>query len=338
MEGVESLKILFVHQGLKSFVKKDLDILRSSHEVRSIQFTGREGLLKNFIPALWKLWHGVLWCDITFSWFGALHAFFAVFFSRMLKRRSIVVAGGWDVGQWPDGLVFQRYKGWCPQYVFSRADLVLSVSDFNHSEAISNIRAKMNHIQRIYHGFDAERYRTSKSMHREKIVITVGTVCNYYLERKGLFLFVKAASYLPDTQFCLIGQWLDETIDTLKSIASSNVRFLGMVTDEELIEWYSRAQVYVQASRHEAFGCSVAEAMLCGCIPVVSKKSALPEVVGDCGYYIDRLDPESLAEKIGEALQAPAEMGEHARQRIIDHFPLEKRSKELLAAVASLRK
>ncbi len=38
------MKILFVHQGLQSFVQKDLNILSSVHEVRAIQFTGRRGL------------------------------------------------------------------------------------------------------------------------------------------------------------------------------------------------------------------------------------------------------------------------------------------------------
>ena len=37
------MKILFVHQGLQSFVKKDLDILQKAHEVRSVEWKGGLG-------------------------------------------------------------------------------------------------------------------------------------------------------------------------------------------------------------------------------------------------------------------------------------------------------
>ncbi|MEO7555918.1 MAG: glycosyltransferase, partial [Acidimicrobiales bacterium] len=40
------------------------------------------------------------------------------------------------------------------------------------------------------------------------------------------------------------------------------------------------SQVYAQLSWHEAFGVSVAEAMLCGCTPVVTDVPALQEVAG----------------------------------------------------------
>ena len=100
---------------------------------------------------------------------------------------------------------------------------------------------------------------------------------------------------------------------------------------------YSRAKVYVQVSIHESFGCSVAEAMLCECIPVVSRRAALPEVVGDCGYYVNDLNPESVAEKIKEALLVSDGLGKRASERIKTVFPLKKRKVELLKAIKELR-
>jgi hypothetical protein len=71
----------------------------------------------------------------------------------------------------------------------------------------------------------------------------------------------------------------------LRQAASPNVEFLGFVSDEELFSLYARASVYVQASMHEGFGLSVAEAMSAGCIPVVTRAGSLPEVVGDVGGF-----------------------------------------------------
>lgn len=93
------MKILFVHQGLQPFVKKDLDILQETHEVRCIEL---KGSFVDIAGNIIHLWAGVVWCDLTFSWFGKLHAFFAVLFSKMLRKKSIVIAGGDDVARVPE--------------------------------------------------------------------------------------------------------------------------------------------------------------------------------------------------------------------------------------------
>ena len=91
----------------------------------------------------------------------------------------------------------------------------------------------------------------------------------------------------PELRFALVGKWLDGAVDLLRQLGGDNVEYTGQVSDEELAAWYARSSVYVQASRHEAFGMSLAEAMLGGCIPVVSQAGALPEVVGDVGAQLD---------------------------------------------------
>jgi len=98
----------------------------------------------------------------------------------------------------------------------------------------------------------------------------------------------------------------------------------------------SRSKVYVQASLHEGFGCALAEAMLCQCIPVVAKSTALPEVVGDCGFYLTSQSPEELAALISKALSADMKLGVRARERIKALFALEKRQDALLRTVGQL--
>jgi glycosyltransferase involved in cell wall biosynthesis len=110
----------------------------------------------------------------------------------------------------------------------------------------------------------------------------------------------------------------------------------GGVSDETLADWYRRASVYVQASRHEGFGMAVAEAMLAGCIPVVTKAGALPEVVGDVGVQVDAPDPESIADGIRAALALPDEQRLRARQRVLDLFPVSARREGLYRAVEDL--
>ena len=126
---------------------------------------------------------------------------------------------------------------------------------------------------------------------------------------------------------------MDETINYLRKIAPKNVEFTGFVKNAGKSPFLTSAKAYVQPSYYESFGCSVAEAMLQGCVPVVTTRGALPEVVGDTGFYVQYNSPQSIAMGINEAINSDAKEGERARQRIIDEFPIEKRSRHILRIV-----
>jgi len=152
----------------------------------------------------------------------------------------------------------------------------------------------------------------------------------------GHELFVRAAALMPDVNFVLAGKWKDDSVEHLRSIAGPNVTFTGRLSDEALNDYYRQASVYVQASRHEGFGLSVAEAMLAGCIPVVTRAGALPEVTGDAGVFVDSPEPAALAQAIAQALTFPESERGAVRQRILDCFPIEKRGQLLESLIRPL--
>ncbi len=236
------MKILFVYQELSTFVKKDLDILRSIHSVREVHFQGI-----NDIP---KLWSGVRWCDISFSWFGKLHAFFTVLFSKALGKKSMVVSGGDDVANAiiegkAYGLCSQLYKRWCPIFVFKNAALILAVSDSNLKETLLNAKADPQKTMLIYHGFDTENISFRRNSKKEELVVTVSEVIEENVRVKGLKLFVESGALLPGVPFYLIGPWKDNSIRYLKK--TPNVQFLGGKYGEDLVKLYHQAKGYVQA-------------------------------------------------------------------------------------------
>jgi glycosyltransferase involved in cell wall biosynthesis len=73
--------------------------------------------------------------------------------------------------------------------------------------------------------------------------------------------------------------------------------------------------------------------MLGGCIPVVTRAGALPEVVGDVGIQLDRGDPEAIADAARQVVDAGEDERARARQRVLTSFPLEARRDGLQAAV-----
>ena len=153
------------------------------------------------------------------------------------------------------------------------------------------------------------------------------------LVQKGQLPFVEAARELPETRFVLAGGWLDDAVEELRRRASPNVELTGWLSDEELLDAYRRATVYVQASRHEGFGLAVAEAMLGGCVPVVMNVTAMPEVVGDAGVLVEAQRPEDVAHGVRRALELGPAASARARERILTSFPMERRRDGILQVV-----
>jgi len=183
-------------------------------------------------------------------------------------------------------------------------------------------------------GFDPLTYPMSQD--KSDLVITVGDITESNMERKGLRSFVSVAHRLPNIEFLMVGGGDASLRSRIQSDAPSNLTLTGHVSDTELIEIYKRAKVYVQASAHEGFGSAVAEAMMAGCIPVVSDRGALPEVIGREGFVVPWGDDAALAEAVRAAAIASTESSARCRKRILSEFPLEARRRAITAAVAEL--
>ena len=76
---------------------------------------------------------------------------------------------------------------------------------------------------------------------------------------------------------------------------TDRVVFTGYVSDEDLVQLYNQAKVFVYPSKCEGFGLPVIEAMACGTPVVTSDDSALREVAGDAAVLIDPYSIDSLA-------------------------------------------
>jgi glycosyltransferase involved in cell wall biosynthesis len=99
--------------------------------------------------------------------------------------------------------------------------------------------------------------------------------------------------------------WLyEETLRTVKELKlEDRVRFLGRVSDLELITLYSLADVFAFPSFFEGFGIPPLEAMACGAPVITSNTSSLPEVTGNAAIQVDPYDIHALANAISQLLE-----------------------------------
>ena len=100
----------------------------------------------------------------------------------------------------------------------------------------------------------------------------------------------------PDLRLLLAGPPNREASAQLRKLGiQGRTTLLTGLSDDELACVYRGASLLALPSLIEGFGLPALEAMACGTPVVVSRATALPEVVGEAGVYADPLDVADIA-------------------------------------------
>ncbi len=149
-----------------------------------------------------------------------------------------------------------------------------------------------------------EKFNISK-----KFILSVGTIeprKNFKTLIKAFNIFKKSYENSKDWQLVIAGKtgWKsEETFDEYKHSPYCNeIIFTGETDDEDLIQLYNQADLFVYPSVFEGFGLPVLEAMTCGLPVIATDTSSVPEVYPNKEFLIDPLDEETMAQKINQVL------------------------------------
>ncbi|MGA2972713.1 MAG: glycosyltransferase family 4 protein [Candidatus Bathyarchaeia archaeon] len=325
---MSSIRTLFIvpNRG-SSFIEQDIRILSRHFEVNCVPYRTL-GLLPEILkPILTRAY------DLTYLWFVYHYALPVSAACKAAKIPCVLVPSGVDVANNPEigyGQMQFREARIRTKTSLRLSTLVLPVSDFVKRLVLRLTRPKLMRV--IHNGIDTEKFKPHGA--KEDIILTVAGISERNFLYKRLDVFVKSAKFLPNYRFMLVGKHIDGTVQRLKAMAPPNVDFLGQLSNADLLRLYQRARVYVQVSHEEAFGCALAEAMACECVPVVVRRGALPEIVGGTGYYALYADPAGTAQTIMQAFAKGD--GTSARRRIERMFTVKRRELELIKALKSV--
>jgi glycosyltransferase involved in cell wall biosynthesis len=327
----DSTRILFVRPWGGKFMDIDKQMLTKHFKVQVVNAVWRENRPFSFVLVPLSIFRGILRADVTYSWFAGVHSFFAVLWSRLLNKKSIVVVGGYEVARVqgihysPSSVIFSRLV----RYTLNHADLVLVVDESLKKEAIENIGANGSNIRTVPTGFDFNEFRPSGN--KQDLALTIGYSRTLDRNRiKGIDVFAECARALPEIEFVAIGVE-GEAFDDLANRKIGNLHLFGLVPQSVLHPYFHKAKVYCQFSMHEGLPNALCEAMLCECVPAGTKICGIPVAIGDTGFYAEVGDPKTATEAIKKALAS--DKGAAARERICTLFPLERREREILQAV-----
>lgn len=181
---------------------------------------------------------------------------------------------------------------------------VVGVSDWITNEAKKSPMFKnAKIIRRIYNWIDldvfkpvnADKVREKYGLTDKKIILGVSS---RWSRKKGLDIFLDTANRLKqDEVIMLVGEM--PNIRLPKNVISVP----ATESIDELVAYYSAADVFLQLSEEETFGKVVAEALACGTPVVTNKYTANPELVNSsCGCITKNLSADSVCLSIDEVL------------------------------------
>lgn len=210
-----------------------------------------------------------------------------------------------------------------------RLKLIVANSRFT-AETIAktypNTTAKVRHC---YKSVDVARYQQVRELREaslpdpdQPVILFVGS----NMHRKGVPDLIKAApgvlEKFPQAKFVIVGN--DKAIAGLKALCSDlgvaqNFKFAGWQSQEDLLEFYLRASLFVMPSLTEALGVTFLEAMAAG-VPVIGTEvGGIPEIIqhGFNGLLVPVKSPASITQAINQLLA-----DEDLRKRLKDNAGL----------------
>ena len=110
---------------------------------------------------------------------------------------------------------------------------------------------------------------------------------------------IKACNQL-NLKLKIFGRDFANFADELKTMAGSNIEFLGEVTQDQKDQLYSQAQAFIFCSDNEDFGMVPVESMAHGCPVIAYRSGGTTETVidGKTGVFFDELTPKSCISAI----------------------------------------
>ena len=203
------------------------------------------------------------------------------------------------------------YKFLIPKIVRNSRTIV-TVSDFSKSELIRCYKINKDKIIVVYNAVtDKFRHVEDLSLRKNQYFLAVSSL-NY---RKNFFAVLKAfdlySQQNANSNLYIIGDMQSKSfgnIDIDEYRGNPRIKFLGRVSDEELIRYYSNALGFIFPSFYEGFGIPPLEAQACGCPVLCSDIPVLHEVCGDSALYSFPYDLEGLSHNMSIIVEKREEL------------------------------
>lgn len=177
---------------------------------------------------------------------------------------------------------------------------IVTVSEYSKSEICKFYHVNGAKVSVVYNAV-SYLFKVDKNHSSEKYFLAVSSM-NY---RKNFIYILEAfKKYLEQggsKSLYIIGDLKNNSfkeIDLSLYTDNPKIKFLGRVSDDELVKYYSNAEAFIYPSLYEGFGIPPLEAQKCDCPAICAEASCIPEIFGNSVLYCDPYNSDSLVEKL----------------------------------------
>lgn len=240
------MKILMVAPNSSSFVEKDYSLLSLVHETRLKIAWTLSDILKTALQ--------VPKYDLCFFWFASVRFLPIFILAKAMGKKTVVVAGGYDVSKLAEadygGVNNRCLSSFLRKIILHFADKVITVSQSNTLEAISNAQVSPKNIEKIYLAVDKPEGQLTSWEERKNQVLFIACCDETSYKIKGFDTFVELAKRLPHYDFVHMGQIKIEDFKK-KCQGIPNIKLLGYVRHmgPEFSEVMNQSKVILLASK-----------------------------------------------------------------------------------------
>jgi len=160
-------------------------------------------------------------------------------------------------------------------------------------------------LERVRRKFNISPRPARRQAGRKIIIHVGGSAYNKNIE--GIINAMSNIKYqISNIYFIKVGSDFTASQKSLikKLDLEDDVKYLGSVSEDDLVALYNLADVFVFPSFYEGFGLPILEAMVCGTPVVTSNISSMPEVAGGAAVLVDPYGAESIATGISQVLRS----------------------------------
>ena len=278
---------------------------------------------------------------------GHINLAFAIRLMKLInpKLKIILIVHGieiWDI--------LKHNKLW----LLENADKIISVSNFTKNIIIKQSNVKELNVVVLPNCLDyqfpkdfilekpsylLDRYNFNKT---DKIILTI-TRINQREGRKGYDKVIEVLHNIAeldssiDFKYLLCGKYEADEINRLaikiKELNLTNrVTFTGFINDNELIDHYRLADIYIMPSKKEGFGMVYIEAAACGLQVIAGNVDGSAEALlnGRIGHLIDPDNKDEIYLKLLELLRNPISKSKEISDITFEKYSFENYKERLL--------
>lgn len=192
-------------------------------------------------------------------------------------------------------------------WILESMDRIITISNYNR-EFIDSELSVNSPIHIVHAGIQYSKFSREQDIVPQRILTT-----SRFIEKKGLASAIRGIAQVqekfPNLEYHIIGSgeregYIKEEIDRLGLYP--NVRILGTVSDQRLIQELGEASIFLLPCVVDANGdrdgipVALMEAMAMDTVPISTHVSGIPELIenGENGFLVNPRSPGEISEKI----------------------------------------